>query len=417
MTTTRKLQREIEAIVAELPRKFTKDLIRDKLVEAGLTPEEAVVEQLTAHVFSGGQDELSLGESAGEGFTLAFTDADVDSIDRRLTVFTNEELPGLVEEVTERSACQLIKVLRRSWPERSLWESQCRRTFEENLEQRWAEPLALLRMLLTISREIGEERSTKAARSRAKRNRRRNEVVYRLHARACQVSEEIIHLLAGGFADGAMARWRTLHEIGVVVALIAEHGDDLAETYLAHEAVESRRGLHIYMATYEQLGYKPLSQREIKHVENSVATGIAKYGPQFKNEYGWAAKILKNPNPRFADLEAAAGSSRMRSHYKMASHNVHAGVKGITHRLGLLAGSEIMLAGASNAGLDEPGQNASITLTQITFALFGPRWPIDDLVMLKAITGLRDKAVQAFVSTGRRLEREEKARQRAVGNG
>ena len=60
------------------------------------------------------------------------------------------------------------------------------------------------------------------------------------------------------------------------------------------------------------------------------------------------------------------------------------------------------------AGLDEPGQNTAITLTQITFALLGPRWPLDDLVMLKAISGLQDKAVRAFVSTGRRLEREEK---------
>ncbi|MCD9007694.1 DUF5677 domain-containing protein [Luteimonas sp. XNQY3] len=406
---SKKLQREIEAIVAQLPRKFVKDLIREKLVEAGLEPKEALLEQLTAHVLSGGKDEVTWEESGEKDFTLTFTDEDLDSIDRKLTAFTEKKLPKLVEEVTETGARELLKTLRRNWPDRDLWEKQARRTFEERLEQRWAEPLALLRMLLTISREIGEERSAKLARSRAKRNRHRNEVLCRLHARACQVSEEIVHLLAGGFADGAMARWRTLHEIGVVVALIAEHGDELAETYLAHEAVESKRGLHTYMATYEQLGYKPLSKREIKRVEKSLADGIAKYGTQFKNEYGWAAKILKNPNPRFAYLEAAAGRARMRSHYKMASHNVHAGVKGITHRLGLLAGSRIMLAGASNAGLDEPGQNTAITLTQITFALFGPRWPIDDLVMLKAISGLRDKAVQAFVRTGRRLDREGKA--------
>lgn len=402
------LQREIEAIVADLPRRFVNDLIREKLADAGFEPIETLVEELTAHVLSGGKGEVTWDDGGKKDLTLTFTDEDLDSIDKRLTAFTQDKLPKLVEEVSETAARDLLKTLIRNWPDRYLWERQACRSFEERLEQRWAEPLGLLRMLLTISREIGAERSAKSARSRAKRNRHRNEVLYRLHARACQVSEEIVHLLAGGFADGAMARWRTLHEIGVVVALIAEHGDELAETYLAHEVVEAKRGMRIYMATYEQLGYKPPSKREIARIEKSLAAGIAKYGPQFKNEYGWAAKILKNPNPRFCDLEAAAGRARMRSHYKLASHNVHAGVKGITQRLGLMAGSQTMLAGASNAGLDEPGQNTAITLTQITFALLGPRWPLDDLVMLKAIYGLQDKAVLAFVSTGRRLEREEK---------
>jgi len=38
-----------------------------------------------------------------------------------------------------------------------------------------------------------------------------------------------------------MARWRTLHEINVVITLIAEDGDELAERYLAHDIVESAR--------------------------------------------------------------------------------------------------------------------------------------------------------------------------------
>lgn len=407
---SRKLQRGFEAIIAELPRRFAKDLFREKLVEAGLEPKGEFVEQLVANVFSGGKEEITWDEGGRGDFTLTITDEDLKSLDKKVRMFIRDQLPDLVVDVTAKSARGLLRTLRRNWPERYLWERQTCTAFQERLEQRWAEPLALLRMLLTISREIGSEKSEKLARSRAKRNRHRNEVLCRLHARACQVSEEIVHLLAGGFADGAMARWRTLHEIGVVVALIAEHGDELAETYLAHEVVESKRGLHTYMATYQQLGYKPLPKREIEHIEKALVAAITRYGPQFKNEYGWAAKILKNPNPRFTDLEAAAGNARMRSHYKMASHNIHAGVKGITHRLGLLAGSPIMLAGASNAGLDEPGQNTVLTLTQITFALFGPHWPLDDVVMLRAISDLQDKAVKAFVLTGRQLAREEKKR-------
>jgi hypothetical protein len=38
----------------------------------------------------------------------------------------------------------------------------------------------------------------------------------RLHARACQIAQEILTLVRAGYADGAMARWRALFEIGTV---------------------------------------------------------------------------------------------------------------------------------------------------------------------------------------------------------
>ena len=52
--------------------------------------------------------------------------------------------------------------------------------------------------------------------------------------------------MESGRAYGAMARWRILHEINVVITLIAEHGDELAGRYLAHEIVESARALAVY---------------------------------------------------------------------------------------------------------------------------------------------------------------------------
>lgn len=41
----KKLQREVEPILAKLPRKFAKDLIREKLVETGMETEETLMEQ------------------------------------------------------------------------------------------------------------------------------------------------------------------------------------------------------------------------------------------------------------------------------------------------------------------------------------------------------------------------------------
>ncbi|MFC7164719.1 DUF5677 domain-containing protein [Halospeciosus flavus] len=43
---------------------------------------------------------------------------------------------------------------------------------------------------------------------------------------------EIHHLLKGGFADGAFARWRSLHELSITTTFIKQAGSDTAERFL-----------------------------------------------------------------------------------------------------------------------------------------------------------------------------------------
>ena len=130
------------------------------------------------------------------------------------------------------------------------------------------------------------------------------DILTRQHVRACQVTDEIICLLENGFADGAMARWRTLHEIAVVAAIISRHGEDIAQRYLAHQAVESKRAMNKYLDCCQQLGYRPLPAREVRKIANAYDVAIATYGEPFKSHYGWAAEHLKKKRPTFADLEA-----------------------------------------------------------------------------------------------------------------
>lgn len=234
------------------------------------------------------------------------------------------------------------------------------------------------------------------------------DILTRQHVRACQVTDEILCLLENGFADGAMARWRTLHEIGVVAAVISRHGENIAQRYLAHQAVESKRAMNKYLDCYRQLGYKPLPAREVKKVEKAYAAAVAKYGEAFKSEYGWAAEHLKKKRPTFTDLEAEAGRAEMRSYYQMGNDNVHAGVKSMFFRLGLPDNYEGLLAGRSNGGLMEPGQNAAHTLTQISVlvCLSGPN--MDDLVVADMMRMLRHEIPRSFYAAERRLRKDDK---------
>lgn len=110
--------------------------------------------------------------------------------------------------------------------------------FERRLQRTWREPLQLLRLFAQLSFETGATLNN-ALRPKASKNQDLVvEVLSRLHAHACQLSFEIIALLEHGFASGAHARWRSLHEIAAVAIVIRDHGHSAAERYLLHENVE-----------------------------------------------------------------------------------------------------------------------------------------------------------------------------------
>lgn len=230
------------------------------------------------------------------------------------------------------------------------------------------------------------------------------DVLRRLHARACQITDEILVLLAAGFADGAMARWRTLHEVATVASFLQQHGEELAVRYTAHEAVEAQKAAADYVQCYERLGYEPLPAEELEEIERAAEAAKAKFGVGFKNDYGWAADHVPKKAPRMIDLERAVGVEHMRAHYRMASHSIHANPKGVFFQLGLLRESDVLLAGPSNAGLTDPGHSAAISLAQVSAVILTLSATLDSIVKMKVMTTLVDRIGEAFSVSHQELE-------------
>lgn len=396
------IQKALEEVLERLPRTFAAELFKKKLTEAGIEPTRKLVNKLVDHTLAGGPDEFEW--PGGEEIHLTITPDDLAELGRSTKAF-RKELPKVIQDIGASSAKKILKTLKAAWPEQHRWETGVHDGFRSRLEERWGEGLNSLRMMLTISREVSEANAKRNGRSRSKRNRHKRHVLSQLHIRACQVTAEILTLLESGYADGAMARWRTLYEIGVVATLIEAHNDGLAERYLAHEVIDARKALELYGETHEELGYAPPSPAEVARINRLCEAAIVQFETEFKGNYGWAAKYLGLKNPTFADLQKAAGRAKMRSHYKMASYNVHADVKGITFKHGSLRDPRQVLLGASNAGLEEPGQNTSITLGQITVLVLMNRPQLDDIVTMRVLLKLQQETADAFVKAGRLLKR------------
>lgn len=401
----------------ELPALFLENLISKKLQKQGITAPKRLSKRIARHLLSGTTEPFSYASRKYSGtIKLTFDETDVEEITHALDRFCTTKLPKLLPDIAGRLSVRVLKDLKSRWANEHAMQDAELSEFRKRLEQRWGKPLGRLRMLLTMSREWCQNAHNREISRKKNKTKQLRKILVRLLVRACQVTDEIICLLENGFADGAMARWRTLHEIAVVAAVISQHGENIAERYVAHQAVESKRAMDKYLACYKPLGYKPLSAREQKKIVKAYDQVVARYGKPFKSDYGWAASHLKNSRPTFADLETAAGRAEMRSHYQMANDNVHAGIKSMFIRLGLLEDYTDLLAGRSNAGLTEPGQNAAHTLTQLSVLVCLSEPNFDDLVAADMMRMLRDETPKSFYDADKELRRDDK-KHRTAGNG
>lgn len=341
--------------------------------------------------------------------TLEFTQQDIGEIEQKVAEFAENRLPGLIRETVTDLSRDILADLKRKWGAESRRQRRELTGFRKRLYDRWGTPLEGLRMLVTMARELGDSINDEIRQAPdAAARKHLTLVLIRSHARACQIAEEIICLLEGGFADGAMARWRTLHEVAVVAFFVAAHGDDLAERYILHDAVESKRASDDYQNCQHRLGYEPLTDSEIKSVQKSYDAVVARFGQDFrKGDYGWAGHHLGKPQPTFKDIEHAAGIDHLRAHCRMASHNVHANPKSVFFKLGILAESQVLLAGPSNAGLADPGHCAALSLAQVSTTLYGLQPTLDNIVALHMILQLVDEIGVAFGQAHDRLAADE----------
>lgn len=175
-------------------------------------------------------------------------------------------------------------------------------------------------------------------------------VLGELYGRACQQYLEIVHLVKGGFADGAYARWRSLYELSLYSEFISKNDEKVAKAY------------------FEDLG------GEKGH------PNWAKAAPCFSGTKG---------NIRISDIQdkCAFATEAWKSQYRLANKIVHASPQGTFDRLGLPPISQkVTPVGHSDYGLAPPAVNAAISLSMISADYFGFVQSGDSIVYMRVLT-------------------------------
>jgi len=402
------LQRTFDECIKDMPYQLAANAIARSAKARGVDLSERDLRHVAKHLSKGHVAETIRLRRwpwwKRETISLEVTDEDWGQIENTLAETLDDDMAALIDSTVEASTETVLHVLYRTWPKERRLQKRERCGFKKRLHKRWGSGLDQLRMFLSIAREYGASVNRSLRDEEGFRDKCLRDALTRLHARACQVTDEIICLMEDGLADGAMARWRTLHEISVVALFLSGKGESAAQRYIDHQAVESLRAATDYKRCCKALGYEPMQDAEYEELRRGRDEVVLRYGDEFEGQYGWAAAFMEARRPTLRDIEEAAGIEHLRAHYRMASHGVHANPKGIFFKLGLTDGDNVLLAGPSHAGLADPGQFAAISLLQVSSVLSVLSPSIDSLVTMSVLARIRDEISESLLEAHRGLE-------------
>ncbi|UUN27797.1 DUF5677 domain-containing protein [Streptomyces sp. FIT100] len=277
------------------------------------------------------------------------------------------------------------------------------RGFMKRLQRRYGRAFMAYTIMMACAHEAGEALASKGSSGLSEERAASFEVLIRLHAKACRVSGEVSALLINGYPEGALARCRTLHEMAVIAGAIGDCIDDaqngdLALRYLEHEVIAVHQSARQHQKDHQALGVEPLGQDYLDELEALYDAALAKYGTEFKREYGWAKKYC--PDANFRALEAKVRMGHMRAYYQLASNEVHSGSRGLSLNFTDFRGQVAMRVGKTNVGLTEPASMALNSLYQVTVVLLIKGLPdcadLTGLITMKALDELREQAAKFF---------------------
>jgi len=248
-------------------------------------------------------------------------------------------------------------------------QRKLQKKFEIRLLKKWKEPLELFECLIQISLESGEKTKERLDNFKNNTNIFIFDALIKIHARALHISNEITALLKSGYADGANARWRSLHELSVISFFLKDNNNDVSKRYLEHSIIRSFKEGRDYKSYYKKLGYPPPNRKEFLALKKETKRLCDKYDDKFQKDYGWIPSS-KLKDRSFRGLQKAVKLDKLRPFYNLACDAHHGGSKGF-YRLGLRDDfqQKLFLIGSSNYGLADPLQNAAISLLHITSCL------------------------------------------------
>jgi hypothetical protein len=301
-----------------------------------------------------------------------------------------------------KKSCQeyTLKTYRSTAPEMLQRHREEVEGFEERCFKRWKQAFDHIEMMWWIAQELGEMHGEEIKAEDGDDNNVIMAALAHLFPRALLLTREVICLLKGGFPDGALARWRSLHEISVTGMYVEKNGEEAATAYLLSFHFAARRAAHQMNEHSERAGINRVSEDELLKLDKRCSEAERLLGRVVKSDRDGEWPAITGTHTNFADVEKDVNMDHWRPYYKWASTHTHASHRPIDKLLGMLESSDnVNLIGPSNSGFVAPFQMTAISLAQITATyllhLPNPDRIVHSSIMLKLADEMHDIAVEA----------------------
>ena len=309
------------------------------------------------------------------------------------TTIAESDIPDVAAQILDQMLPQLtafmLKSFKRAAPKALQREQKDDVGFRRRNYRRWRKAFELLEFMWMISEEVGAKLNEKHRPQAVHDKDYLFEALIYLHARSLLVTREIICLMYGGFPDGAMSRWRTLHELATTASFLGKHGGEAAHRYLVSHVFSSYRAAKQLELYADRANIERFPPEEIDYMKRSCDALALRFGEEMREDYGWAASTLKVGKPNFKMIEKDVGLDHWRPRYRWASQHTH-GPHRPSHALLAMAEAQqqVFLVGQSNSGIVDPLQMTAITLAIVSSALFVTRPSVDHIVATKILSDI-----------------------------
>lgn len=292
---------------------------------------------------------------------------------------TTKQLAQITTSTTKSAGAAFYRTLIETAPAMLVNHRKEISSFEQRNFRRWRKAFDLIETIWVSCEELGRTFNQNHRPKAAIEQDYVFEAMTHLHAKALLVTSEIICLLKGGFADGALTRWRTLYETNVVAVLIRQEGQELALRYLAHSRVQAWNRVRDEEVEIDE-------GEERQRLKAQAEYAIEKFGLELNRRNGWACAITGQKRPTFEKLAELAGRSDGKSLYHSASLHVHSNHRALDELLGMREAQEdVLLVGPSNSGMVAPLTLAAVSMVELTSLLLMAKPNIDHLAFVHTL--------------------------------
>lgn len=312
----------------------------------------------------------------------AFSEEGREPADAEIKDRIAKMLPLVIEDFSRRAAARGKVQIRDSEKEDT--------GFSRRNQRRWRPAFDALELLWHVCAEIGGEFNQHYRAEAVEQGDFKFEALTSLHARSLLVAREALTLMRHGYAEGALARWRMLHELTCTALLIQQSSQEVAFRYLASfrfQAYWAARQVNQIIGEDAPDSFSAENLLEMKAECDRLSKEL---GSDLKEDCEWARPVLDGVSPKarvsFRDIERAANQTGIRPYYQWASQHSHSGYRPNDKGLGLVeTTTPLLLIGPSDAGMPLPLQLVALNLSKISAALLMPKPSLDVAIYIGVI--------------------------------